>query len=234
MNLVTTDNTRLYPNAVPIGVKGVLDVDLINVTRVDGPVTLPLVSVPLFASSQFAGGYQRVMNRLANKTNTNLSAFISQADGNVFRGNANRENVALSFLAGAASFRVDVECKQLKYIDLIEVIRTDLLKVVSLRITIPVAPGAAIAMKQAQQNLHVFYMDTFGVIQADSVNLNSFFKPQNKTGNQDIVIDVPVNYFLSDKSGIALDLINTITNVNLSLIVEKWFNHPLSNYKQLV
>jgi len=246
------DNSNLFSRAKRTGVVFVLDFNILNVSApVPAPPPAPApplpavrlkATVPLFASSLLLAGYSASLRKLQEFNGvTGIPVWIASATNNVYATAAINQLIQTNFIYtdGTLNWNVLISCNQINYYDILSMLAAgDLLKITNIRFQIP----SQIRL-QTKQNMYFFDQDISGKIEVNTVNLADYFDPSNKTGttNDYIVLDVPVNYFVSDKFGIAIDVlgvpliseISSLNNIRVSFIVEKYFNSSFVNSKNL-
>lgn len=241
-------NAAKFPNVTPSGIKGLLTLNTIRYTGNAGAFP-PSIPIPLFAPGLMNATYKTLMTYLdlhdvATGLNYGLAAIQGQFPGtNGYPGAPiiNTYTDGNGVLMGTLVF----DFKEIAYNDMQAMLAGgDLLRITNMRLRYKLKIPSA---DQRNQVITFFSQDIFGRPDFQQLTISQYFDPEtNKTSNNDAdyfeVVDIPVDFFASNTSGICVNFSSTNNSLDLSqfggmqitFMVSHYFNHVKENKKSIL
>lgn len=237
-------NKAGFPNVSPSGIRGLLT---LHITKAQPFfVGVDRIPFPLFAPSLMPLAYPKLINYLdIQDVGTGLQVGILNIQGQYpeTAGVFPPTDMSYNYVdaGGTPEIAVQFNFKELAYMEVQQMLLGgDLLRITNIRLRYQLKVQSAAMRKQI---ITFFDQDIFGRPDFQQLTIGQYFDPvTNKTSNQDIspteTIDIPVDFFASNTSGLCINL-DPNTNMNLNTLtatfqVEKYFNHVKQNKNSIL
>lgn len=237
-------NASNFPDARPTGVKGIFTFNTVRFANFGAQP--PAIPVPLFAPSLLDNGYQKLITYLDLRDGVTGLPYGISSQGlslpiypptNFFYNYANGN--------GLPEGQLVFNFKELAYIDIQNMLAGgDLLRITNMRLRYKLKFPSA---EQRSQTITFFNQNIFGHPDFQQLTISQYFDPEtNKTPNNDSnyfeTVDIPVDFFASNTSGVCLNLKSINNSLDLSgfggfsatFMVEHYFNHVKENKKSIL
>lgn len=197
------------------------------------------VPVPLFGTNLFPMLYSELFSSVSPRSSVDNSPFgLAQVSEPRALGDFPALPPEFTFRSSSGSLimSVKIECNQIFYLDLLQFLVKEKLRVKNIRYTVvfETTPEATanVSGRLRSSQIYFFTKDLLGNFQLQEINVGSMIDPKtnlssrglgaNAAGNSitQYVIDFPVDFILSERSGIAFPVLcNADDNVAFSEVV---------------
>lgn len=237
-------NATNFPYAKSMDVRGLITFKISKVRTFAGS-TPKFIPIPLFAPAFINSGYTKLLNHINPVETTSGLPFGIAATSGQFPGIGGTFPLPpVSFQYQTASglpvFIISFDTKELAYMEMQNMLLGgDLLRITNIRLRYQLKIPSA---NMRNQVITFFSQNIFGQPDFQELTIGQYFDPvNNKTSNSDAPvfesIDIPVDFFASNTSGICLNVDPQIqvvlSTLSATFQVEKYFNHVEQNKKIL-
>lgn len=236
-------NKAGFPNVSKSGLKGILTLDVFR-RLINAGTQAPAYPLHLFAPGLINNLYNKVSQYLDQKDglsgfNYGLAAINGQTPATV--GFPQSPVVATyNDVNGVLEGSLTYDFKEIPYMDMMAMLSGgDLLRITNIRLRYHLKFPSA---EQRAQTITFFSENIFGRPDFQQLTISQYFDPEtNKTPNNDTdyweVVDIPVDFFASNISGLAINIAATGNSLDISqhgdflvsFMVEHYFNHVAFN-----